>query len=139
MYTDYYDTNGPVTVVYEDAWVVPNRDDLQCDDLGNALSMDFVTLGHLVLHEYTHWNWFLKDIIHGEVVDVHGVEEANGYGLKHAYQELDKKYAVYNADSYAWYATEVLWSTRCKKQYAAPGDDGSDPDSRKVNGTLHLS
>lgn len=28
--------------------------------------------------------------------------------------------------SYAWYATEVLWSGLCSKTYKAPGDSDSD-------------
>ncbi|KAL8671364.1 MAG: hypothetical protein Q9168_004146 [Polycauliona sp. 1 TL-2023] len=126
MYTEYYDTNGPVVVVCEDAWVFPDRDDQKCDDLGDTLSDDFAILGHLVLHEYTHWDWLLKDIIGGEIVDTHRDKQASGYGLENAYHDLDKKYAVFNADSYAWYATEVLWTVLCSKEYKAPGDDDSD-------------
>ncbi|KAL8950524.1 MAG: hypothetical protein Q9222_003447 [Ikaeria aurantiellina] len=126
MYTEYYDTDAPVVVVCEDAWLFPDRDDQKCDDLGGKLTDDFPILGHLVLHEYTHWLWFLQEIIGGEVVDEHGEEKASGYGLENAYHDLDKKYALFNADSYAWYATEVLWSVLCGKDYEPPGDDDSD-------------
>ncbi len=97
-----------------------------------------------------HWDWLLKDITGGEVDDVHGLEEADGYGLNNVYHDLDKKYAALNADSYvflpptfsickmnryefllnsdryAWYATEVLWSVLCEKSYEGPSDDDSD-------------
>ncbi|KAL8740394.1 MAG: hypothetical protein Q9190_006902 [Brigantiaea leucoxantha] len=126
MYTEYYDTNSPVTVVCDDAWVFPDRDDQRCDTLGDRLTDDFAILGHLVLHEYTHWDWFLQDITQGEIVDDHGDQEVSGYGLENAYFDLDKQYAVFNADSYAWYATEVLWSVLCSKSYAAPSDDDSN-------------
>ncbi|KAL8640178.1 MAG: hypothetical protein Q9228_002879 [Teloschistes exilis] len=119
MYTEYYDTEAPVTVVCEDAWVFPDRDDQDCDELGDTLSDDFPILGHLVLHEYSHWDWFLRDIAHGSIVDQHGADEQiSGYGLENAYHDLDK--------NYAWYTTEVLWSILCNKEYKPPGDDDSD-------------
>jgi len=36
---------------------------------------------------------------------------------------LDRSLAIYNADSYAWYATELLWATLCSvpNGYNAPG------------------
>lgn len=64
-----------------------------------------------------------------DIVDVHGPEAASGYGLLNAYRDLDKKYALANADSYAWYATEVLWSTICMKAYQAPSDDDDSDGS----------
>ncbi|MDI1491411.1 MAG: hypothetical protein OHK93_002620 [Ramalina farinacea] len=127
MYTEYYDTDGPVVVVCEDAWVFPDRDDQDCDALGDTLTPDFAILGHLVLHEFTHWDWFLKEITGGEIVDKHGDDESiDGYGLDNVYHNMDKKYAPLNADSYAWYATEVLWSVLCHKDYKPPSDDDSD-------------
>ncbi|KAL8847868.1 MAG: hypothetical protein Q9221_007119 [Calogaya cf. arnoldii] len=63
----------------------------------------------------------------GEIVDEHGFFKNSGYGLENAYYELDKETALLNADSYAWYATETMWSEICKKDYKAPGDD-SDED-----------
>ena len=73
MYTEYYDTDGPVVVVCEDAWYVgnqlniravayineriirvfPDRDDQKCDEMGDTLNPDMAILGHLVLHEFT--------------------------------------------------------------------------------------
>ncbi|KAL9637858.1 MAG: hypothetical protein Q9164_001941 [Protoblastenia rupestris] len=161
MYTEYYDTDGPVVVVCEDAWYVgnqlniravayineriirvfPDRDDQNCDEMGDTLNPDMAILGHLVLHEFTHWDWFLTGITKGEVVDEHGPDKISGYGLENVYYDLDKKYAPFNADSsfvlngfadlegdnrYAWYATEVMWSIICAKTYKEPRDDGSD-------------
>ncbi|ERF75830.1 hypothetical protein EPUS_01196 [Endocarpon pusillum Z07020] len=77
MYTDYYETGGPVVVVCEDAWVTPDRDDLTCNEIGDTLSDEMIILGHLVLHEYTHWDWLLTHITGGEVVDIHGPDKAN--------------------------------------------------------------
>lgn len=53
-----------------------------------------------VIFSCRHWDAFLTEITHGEVVDKHGDnEEINGYGLYNAYNQMDKKYAPYNADS----------------------------------------
>lgn len=35
-------------------------------------------------------------------MDEHGDDKASGYGLDNAYHDLDKKYAVLNADSYVF-------------------------------------
>lgn len=48
----------------------------------------------------SHWDWLLKDITGGEVVDEHGPLKHSGYGLEDAYHKLDKQYALLNADSY---------------------------------------
>ncbi|CAF9922468.1 MAG: hypothetical protein HETSPECPRED_005081 [Heterodermia speciosa] len=119
MYTEYYDTEAPVTVVCEDAWVYPDRDDAEACD-SDEMSDELRILASIVVHEYTHWDWFLKSIHGGEIVDTHGTEEASGYGLTNVYYDLDKKYALYNADSYAWYLTEVFWSVLCAKSFKAP-------------------
>ena len=49
----------------------------------------------------SHWDWFLTAITKGEVVDEHGPDKISGYGLENVYYDLDKKYAPFNADSYA--------------------------------------
>ncbi|KAL8847869.1 MAG: hypothetical protein Q9221_007120 [Calogaya cf. arnoldii] len=51
MYTERYDGDHPTMVVCEDSWVFP--DTLKCEELGDKLTDDFATVGHLVLHEYT--------------------------------------------------------------------------------------
>ncbi|KAL8914698.1 MAG: hypothetical protein Q9171_000711 [Xanthocarpia ochracea] len=128
-------------------------DTLNCDDLSDKLTDDFATVGHLVLHEYTstashlasdaflaraltnnmdsHWDWLLKEITGGEIVDEHGLLKSSGYGLENAYKNLDKGDAVLNADSYAWYATETMWSVKCKKDYKEPSEDDDDSDEEE--------
>ncbi|KAL9033427.1 MAG: hypothetical protein Q9180_005949 [Flavoplaca navasiana] len=128
MYTEGYDSDKPTTVVCEDSWVFPDK--LNCDDLGDKLTDDFATVGHLVLHEYTHWDWLLKEITGGEIVDEHGtLLKTSGYGLENAYKNLDKEDALLNADSYAWYATETMWSVKCKKDFKEPSEDEEEEDS----------
>jgi len=53
-----------------------------------------------------------------------------GYGPVNVYDRLAKDQARINADSYAYYASHVLWSTICGHDFAAPrpGIDDNDPD-----------
>ena len=51
----------------------------------------------------SHWDWLLKEITGGEVVDEHGtLFKSSGYGLENAYKNLDKEDALLNADSYVF-------------------------------------
>lgn len=49
-------------------------------------------------------------------------DQPNGYGWEDA-RALDKNLALYNADSYGWYATELFWAVICGADggYNAPG------------------
>jgi hypothetical protein len=116
-----WDTENPELVIEDDAFVYPNRDEAEgCDFWEDGMTEDMYLLGSILLHEYTHWDWLLNPIHHGQVVD-----QDNGYGWKGA-RALDKSLALYNADSYAWYATEVLWASLCN----VPGGY-NDPDVAK--------
>ena len=70
---------------------------------------------------HRHWDWFLKDIHKGEIIDQPG-----GYGWEGA-RALDKSLAIFNADSYGWFATEYLWTIICSRDggYDPPNDDAS--------------
>lgn len=109
---------NPPLILSEDAFVYPNRDEaLGCeawDDEG--MTLDMYLLGSILLHEYVHWDWFLDDIHHGEIID-----QVRGYGWEDA-RDLDKSKALYNADSYAWYATELFWSVPCDRPGYEAGD-----------------
>lgn len=59
---------------------------------------------------FRDWDWFLKEITGGEVVDEHGSENACGYGLENVYHRLDKKYAALNADSYVLLSSAISLS-----------------------------
>lgn len=76
-------------------------------------------LGSILLHEYTHWDHLAMPPL-----------GARTSTYDHAYnpintRALDKTKAIYNADSYAWFANEYFWSSTCKKLYGDPvkGDE----------------
>ncbi|KAI0157285.1 hypothetical protein GGR57DRAFT_500904 [Xylariaceae sp. FL1272] len=99
--SDDFDTAHMLITIYEDFWVYrsfstpPNA----CQEWEEeGITQDMVTLGHLLLHEYTHWDYFLDDLSHGNIVDeLDG--KARGWERCRA---LDKGLARYNAESYAW-------------------------------------
>ncbi|TKA22033.1 hypothetical protein B0A50_08415 [Salinomyces thailandicus] len=109
-YLEGFDDPDPILGLTDDAFVYPNRDDF--DDAcatwaDEGMAQDMYLLGSILLHEYTHWDWFLGSIHNGAVID-----QSGGYGWEGA-RALDKSLAVYNADSYGWFATELLWATLC--------------------------
>ncbi|MCJ1277988.1 hypothetical protein MMC21_005802 [Puttea exsequens] len=115
-----FDEGEPNLVMTDDAFVYPDRDDNAnaCNEwAADGMSQDMYLLGSVLLHEYTHWDWFLGSIHNGEIID-----QPNGYGWEGA-RALDKSLAVYNADSYGWYATENFWTIICSHAggYNAPG------------------
>ena len=49
----------------------------------------------------SHWDWLLNEITGGEIGDEHGTDpKITGYGLVNVYKDLDKEYALFNAESY---------------------------------------
>ncbi|XXG94978.1 hypothetical protein Hte_001238 [Hypoxylon texense] len=66
----------------------------------------------------------------GPIVDYNDANGPQGYGPVNVYDKLDKKLARTNADSYAYYASQVLWTTLCQYDFEAPraGTDDVDPD-----------
>ncbi|RYC64473.1 hypothetical protein CHU98_g1765 [Xylaria longipes] len=86
------------------------------------------TLGMTLLHEYMHYDKMI-DSAFGSITD--NPQGKAGYGPVNVYDKLDKKLARVNADSYAYYASQVLWTTLCQtKDFEAPrpGIDDKDPD-----------
>ncbi|KAK2756849.1 hypothetical protein FQN53_008549, partial [Emmonsiellopsis sp. PD_33] len=107
-----YDDPDPHLILTEDAWVYPDRDEIEnaCEEWEEeGMTQDMYLLGSILLHEYMHWDWFLGSLHHGQIID-----QPNGYGWENA-RNLDKNLAKYNADSYGWYATENLWASLCGK------------------------
>ncbi|KAK4693902.1 hypothetical protein P7C71_g3582, partial [Lecanoromycetidae sp. Uapishka_2] len=108
-----YETNIPILILSEDAWVYPDYDpnaDACKTWAEEGMTQDMLLLASILLHEYTHWDWFLASIHRGEIDD-----QEDGYGWEAA-RALDKSTALYNADSYNWYATELFWAIQiCTK------------------------
>ncbi|KAI0973366.1 hypothetical protein F4678DRAFT_459498 [Xylaria arbuscula] len=85
------------------------------------------TLGMTLLHEYMHYDKMIASSFGSIVDDPNGQP---GYGPVNVYDNLDKSLARVNADSYAYYASQVLWSILCGTEFQAPrpGTDDNDPD-----------
>lgn len=86
-----------------------------CDAVGKRVSMIMYTRGQLLLHEYTHAYDIMRPVF-GE-----GQKSAGdkGYGFAKC-RALDKGLAAKNADSYASFASELLWPTKCDRDFDPP-------------------
>ena len=91
-------------------------------------------LGQTILHEYTHWSTFYKDVMAPHVSI--GDENAQGKSVYGPYQTQQLALASQAqpfqvADSYAWFASEAWFTQQCKtvtQHYdAAQSGDGKDP------------
>ncbi|KAM0719339.1 hypothetical protein Q7P37_005244 [Cladosporium fusiforme] len=90
----------------------PGVPKVSCGNFDKYVSDKMETLGSILLHEYTHFVQLVSPVLSQGTVDYEYTPEA--------VQKLDGKQARVNADSYSWYATEVMWSTICKTQYESP-------------------
>lgn len=117
-----------------------NTDDYNiiCDELlsgdeytgTGALSYKMNSLGMTLLHEYMHYDAMLQTIFGAPIIDQ---EDANGEPIGYGpvqVRALSKSLSPFNADSYAYYAAEVLWSTLCQADFSDPtaGIDDADPN-----------
>ena len=74
-----------------------------------------------MLHEYTHFLKMISPPLTGETLDT-------AYGARES-RDLDRVTALLNADSYTWFATELLWTIVCNREFEDPTDeDGHDPN-----------
>lgn len=102
-----------------------------CDTLDPRVSWKMDTLGAVLLHEYTHWLKLMTSVNGGPLPMETDDHE---YGVYDCRFELDFSQATDNADSYNWYASEVLWTVLCGTQYQDPVL--SDQDDPNCNGTV---
>ncbi|KAF1352619.1 hypothetical protein BDV97DRAFT_271295, partial [Delphinella strobiligena] len=111
---------------------------ITCDELlssdgstgTGAVSYKMNSLGMTLLHEYTHYDAMLETIFGAPIIDQADANgEPIGYGPVQV-RALDKGLAPFNADSYAYYASEVLWSVLCGADFTDPtaGVDDADPN-----------
>lgn len=93
---------------------------IDCNSIGSRVSWKMMTLGHIFLQKYTYY----KNI---------EAEAFNGY-FGYANDLADGPIAVQglpwyksrqNGDSYAWFATELMWTLHCGREFGGPikGDD----------------
>ncbi|CAO2648682.1 Nn.00g079490.m01.CDS01 [Neocucurbitaria sp. VM-36] len=103
---------------------------LNCAAIGDNVSFRMNSLGMTLLHEYTHYNRMLESIFNAPIIDQEDAAgNPIGYGPVQV-RTLDKTLAKLNADSYAYFASEALWTVLCQKDYGdpVPGQDDNDPD-----------
>lgn len=89
-----------------------------CDDIDHRLSRRMRTMGTELLHEYTHNPKIVSTIIapgHPQAV----ATEDHVYGFEKS-RSLNKDLATTNADSYALFANEMFWSTKCDRDFEPP-------------------
>ncbi|KAJ5885556.1 hypothetical protein N7495_010066 [Penicillium taxi] len=69
-----------------------------CDEFKGNLE-DALPLGTVLLHEFMHWEHLVSPPLDRKVVDLK-------YGPWSCQHALNKAHAIYNADSYTWFASE---------------------------------
>jgi hypothetical protein len=83
------------------------------------------TIGAVMLHEYTHWYKLMSPVMRPAFKRKGTKDRAYGpfkARLEHGFITAEK--ATTNADSYAWFASEVWWTQACVKSHGpltAPG------------------
>jgi hypothetical protein len=93
---------------------LPTKRGASCQKFGDNLVDKMFTAASMLVHEYAHF-----DKITHRALGEGTIDQPGGYGVEGA-SKLDKAKAVMNADSYAWLATELAWSVRCKRKYVYP-------------------
>jgi hypothetical protein len=93
---------------------------VKCDSCYPRISYKMETLGHTLLHEYTHWQTLMAPVVWPfhirAAVDMdNSGNREKGYGPWETTElrKEDKDSARKNADNYAWLATEVYWAQEC--------------------------
>lgn len=103
--------------------VWPGVSELTCDSIGPRVTWEMLTLGHFFVQQYT---FFQK--IEGAALKALGgttFDLANG---PIDVLNIDRYEARVNADSYAWFVTELAWTIQCDRYFEAPmAGDGDDP------------
>lgn len=103
----------------------PPVDAVVCEDFDPRVSWKMTTAGSILLHEYTHFQALVTSNNGGPLQGSTGDDAWGAFDCRN----LDKSMATTNADSYAWFATEVLWTVICQTDYQDPNDqDDDDPN-----------
>jgi hypothetical protein len=102
----------------------PGVTDVTCDSIGPRVSWRMLTLGHFFVQQYTHFQKIegaplaalggtTFDLASGPIDTLH----------------IDRYQARVNADSYAWFVTELAWTMHCGRYFEPPmADDDDDPN-----------
>jgi hypothetical protein len=102
----------------------PGVSDVTCDSIGPRVSWRMLTLGHFFVQQYTYFQKIERaalDALGGTTFDLADgpIDVLN----------IDRYQARVNADSYAWFVTELAWTLQCGRYFESPmaGDD-DDPN-----------
>lgn len=107
-----------------DSW--PGVPPVSCDTVYPRVSYKMLTLGHILLHEYTHWDSLISSATQTPF-GINSIEDIRYGPYKVRY--ISEPEALENADSYAWLATEMFWRRECEGDHGALGDPGSSDNS----------
>lgn len=104
--------------------VWPGVEDVTCDSIGPRVSWRMLTLGHFFVQQYTY---FQK--VEGNALKALGGTTFN-LAIGHIdVLNIDRYKARVNADSYAWFVTELAWTLHCGRYFeAAMAGDDLDPN-----------
>ncbi|KAK5115808.1 hypothetical protein LTR85_009402 [Meristemomyces frigidus] len=95
-----------------------------CAFLDPRTSWKMLTLGGILLHEYTHFESLVVPPLASEAVDVTPTFQFV-YGPIQVQAIASQSFAPTIADSYAWFALESFWSATCGTTFgfSQTGDD----------------
>lgn len=109
--------------------------DVNCNTLDPRVSFKMVTLGSILLHEYTHVMHLMKPVFKSMKVLKETATTDKKYGpvevKRLATSKTDR--ALTNADSYAWLANEIFWTTHCSKRFESADAKRGDAKSPHNN------
>jgi hypothetical protein len=85
----------------------------KCSNIGKRVSFYMYTMATTLLHEYTH----LVDVVDPVFgVGVRSKDRADGYGFYNS-RKLDKALGKLSVENYAMFATELMWSKLCSRDF----------------------
>jgi hypothetical protein len=115
-----------------------SHDKTDCNTLGDFARLSWFSPGVSILHEFLHWDYYMKARIEHSIDDWNDkakakVDPPDGYGPYYAMM-LNKngheKGAAYNADNYAWFALESYLWQKCQPKLVGGGWE--DPPDHEV-------
>ena len=95
--------------------------DRTCAYFNDYVSTRMDNLATTFLHEYIHFSALVSPPLIFDVPD-HIQSGTGPYKAQH----INKMTALYNPESYAWYATEVFWTIYCGRQFLPPPSEAYD-------------
>lgn len=128
-----YNTDSPDLVICPRAFEMsaiggngsPDNPVATCAACYPKISVKMWTIGAVMLHEYTHWYKLMSPVMKPAFKNEGTKDRANGpFNTRLANGFITAEKATSNADSYAWFASEVWWTQACVKSHGpltAPG------------------